>query len=396
MKRATVVDVDTYTRKRNDFSGGVGRAPNSKVRLTDNLCEKRSTSETAAEAPSLAMQGGLGSRLNGKVGVLTRSKSKGLSEPRSDGLQHQLPVTSDQSLVGTHGVSVLPFTHIPTGDSSALQAPSSLGLQLKTARQQARQQLVRVKGDAPQSRTAVKAFSNAQLQAVADAAVSNQVGGQLQQALSDDLQNLVDVGAKVKRAAALRTGSTSHGPSGEPAMQAAVQALAAAGADLASVVVTNTASVHSVSGEQSGSQQSGYNAADAITLGAAQPQPGTLGILDSPVPALPSPAPASSISKQSSSSQRRVRFLAGPLQPGVHCNSTSDGHPATEGAGAVPVRRIAPLYTGTLTKGNVLMLEQLLGPEHAMSVARLKRRVGLLPAIKCLRPHVSNQQDAAS
>ncbi|WIA08831.1 hypothetical protein OEZ85_008252 [Tetradesmus obliquus] len=57
----------------------------------------------------------------------------------------------------------------------------------------------------------------------------------------------------------------------------------------------------------------------------------------------------------------------------------------------MPVRRVPSSYALDLTRGNVLMLEQLLGPESAMSVARLKRRVGLLPPIRPPRPHVCSR-----
>jgi hypothetical protein len=50
---------------------------------------------------------------------------------------------------------------------------------------------------------------------------------------------------------------------------------------------------------------------------------------------------------------------------------------------------VAPTYGIDLSKGNILMLEQLLGAESSMSVARLKRRVGLLPPIRAPRPHAT-------
>lgn len=87
------------------------------------------------------------------------------------------------------------------------------------------------------------------------------------------------------------------------------------------------------------------------------------------------------------SPSRRVRFAAGPLNPDRHPNSTDDGHPASEGALAVPVRRVPASYGMDLSKGNVLMLEQLLGTDCSMSVTRLKRRVGLLPPIRPPRPY---------
>eukprot|EP00878_Enallax_costatus_P004019 GHUV01004242.1.p1 GENE.GHUV01004242.1~~GHUV01004242.1.p1 ORF type:complete len:354 (+),score=78.81 GHUV01004242.1:278-1339(+) len=97
-------------------------------------------------------------------------------------------------------------------------------------------------------------------------------------------------------------------------------------------------------------------------------------------------------------SSRRVSFAPGPLSPQQHGNCTPDGHPAAEGAQAVPVRRVAPSYALDLTKGNVLFLENLLGQDCQMSVMRLKRRVGLLPPIKPPRPHVGAKpgQEATS
>lgn len=86
-------------------------------------------------------------------------------------------------------------------------------------------------------------------------------------------------------------------------------------------------------------------------------------------------------------SSRRVRFAPGPLEGDPA--GTADGHPATEGAVARPVRRIPAQYALDLTKGNVLMLEQMLGHDCLHSVTRLKRRVGLLPPIRAPRPHVN-------
>jgi hypothetical protein len=91
-------------------------------------------------------------------------------------------------------------------------------------------------------------------------------------------------------------------------------------------------------------------------------------------------APAADSSAQPSSSAtsggatpsaaRRVRFAAGPLDPEQHPNSTEDGHPASEGALAVPVRRVPNTYAMDLSKGSVLMLQDLLGPDCIMSVTR--------------------------
>eukprot|EP00775_Hariotina_reticulata_P009229 gene9229-9394_t len=87
---------------------------------------------------------------------------------------------------------------------------------------------------------------------------------------------------------------------------------------------------------------------------------------------------------------KRVTFARGPLfceDSRVHLSS--DGHPASEGTQAMPVRRVPTSFALDLTKGNVLMLENLLGQDCSMSIARLKRRVGLLPAIRAPRPHVN-------
>jgi hypothetical protein len=103
---------------------------------------------------------------------------------------------------------------------------------------------------------------------------------------------------------------------------------------------------------------------------------------------------ATATSKRSSAgASRRVSFAPGPLHcsPAVRSPVTDDGHPATEGALAMPVRRVPSSYALDLTRGNVLMLEQLLGPDSAMSVMRLKRRVGLLPPIRPPRPHACSR-----
>ena len=103
------------------------------------------------------------------------------------------------------------------------------------------------------------------------------------------------------------------------------------------------------------------------------------------------------VSGRTESSQgRRVSFAAGPLDPEYHPNSTQDGHPASEGALAVPVRRVPVSYGMDLSRGNVLMLEQLLGTECIMSVTRLKRRVGLLPPIRPPRPYANSPGGAAA
>jgi hypothetical protein len=104
-------------------------------------------------------------------------------------------------------------------------------------------------------------------------------------------------------------------------------------------------------------------------------------------------ATATSTRTSSVGGGRRVSFAPGPLHssPAVRSPVTDDGHPATEGALAMPVRRVPSSYALDLTRGNVLMLEQLLGPESAMSVSRLKRRVGLLPPIRPPRPHACSR-----
>lgn len=91
-------------------------------------------------------------------------------------------------------------------------------------------------------------------------------------------------------------------------------------------------------------------------------------------------------SKGTPRSERRVRFAPGPLE------ATPDGHPATEGCIARPVRQNPCLGWGQdLTRGNVLLLESLLGAECQESVLRLKRRVGLLPLIRPPRPHATSK-----
>jgi len=53
------------------------------------------------------------------------------------------------------------------------------------------------------------------------------------------------------------------------------------------------------------------------------------------------------------------------------------------------VRHVPSSYAKDLTRGNVLMLEQMLGEDCAASISRLKRRVGLLPPIRAPRPYVN-------
>jgi hypothetical protein len=91
----------------------------------------------------------------------------------------------------------------------------------------------------------------------------------------------------------------------------------------------------------------------------------------------------------SGSVQKRVRFAPGHLNVTISPKSAPDGHPATEGCVCVPVRHVPSSYAKDLTRGNVLMLEQMLGEDCAASISRLKRRVGLLPPIRAPRPYVN-------
>jgi hypothetical protein len=89
---------------------------------------------------------------------------------------------------------------------------------------------------------------------------------------------------------------------------------------------------------------------------------------------------------------RRVSFARGSLE------GTADGHPEHEGELARPVRHLPQPYANDLTKGNVLMLEQLLREECSdcsASIARLKRRVGLMPLVRLPRPHAVSCSAAA-
>jgi len=130
-------------------------------------------------------------------------------------------------------------------------------------------------------------------------------------------------------------------------------------------------------------------AAAAVAAAAdADAQPAA-GAVDSPGTATHAVSNAAHSGAPTPGQARRVRFAAGPLNPEQHPNSTNDGHPASECALAVPVRRVPASYGMDLSKGNVLMLEQLLGAECSMSVSRLKRRVGLLPPIRPPRPHAT-------
>lgn len=105
--------------------------------------------------------------------------------------------------------------------------------------------------------------------------------------------------------------------------------------------------------------------------------------------------------------RKSVRFAPGPLAMSSSSSSldssasstaeaetscaaavSPDGHPAGEGRVAMPVRRL-PATGSTLvdlSQINIKELEELLGPENAPSLARLKRRVsiscGLLAAVR--------------
>jgi len=82
----------------------------------------------------------------------------------------------------------------------------------------------------------------------------------------------------------------------------------------------------------------------------------------------------SSSTTTTSMSRKHVTFAPGPLVPeDSKAQLSPDGHPATEGAKAMPVRRLPATFALDLTKGNVLMLEHLLGQDCSMSITRLKR-----------------------
>lgn len=87
--------------------------------------------------------------------------------------------------------------------------------------------------------------------------------------------------------------------------------------------------------------------------------------------------------------QKKVRFAPGHLNATICPNAAPDGHPATEGCVVLPVRHVPGSYAKDLTRGNVLMLEQMLGEDCNASISRLKRRVGLLPPIRAPRPFVN-------
>lgn len=77
--------------------------------------------------------------------------------------------------------------------------------------------------------------------------------------------------------------------------------------------------------------------------------------------------------------RKAVRFAPGPL-PASSPAVGFDGHPVGEGRVARPVRQFSPgSFTSDLSRSNLLALEQLLGPENAPSLERLKRRLVTTP-----------------
>ncbi|KAK9830299.1 hypothetical protein WJX72_010863 [[Myrmecia] bisecta] len=82
----------------------------------------------------------------------------------------------------------------------------------------------------------------------------------------------------------------------------------------------------------------------------------------------------------------RVQFAEGPLK---QVYGTQDGHPDHEGLTARAVRDNGASWPLDLTAHNVRMLEVELGEACRPSLDRLKRRVGLLPAVKRQRIHVT-------
>ncbi len=108
------------------------------------------------------------------------------------------------------------------------------------------------------------------------------------------------------------------------------------------------------------------------------------GALTAPRPAAAAPRPG-----------KVVRFAPGPLLPNglphaaPRAPVSSDGHPASEGCVAVPVRQLPFCCPTDLTRSNILVLEELLGPENAPSLGRLKRRIGLLAANRPPRVHLT-------
>lgn len=97
--------------------------------------------------------------------------------------------------------------------------------------------------------------------------------------------------------------------------------------------------------------------------------------------------------------RKAVRFAPGPLADRAAAGSargpvTPDGHPAGEGRVAVPVRQLPFSFPTDLNKANLLTLEELLGPENAPSLGRLKRRLAALQRPPRAHLHVHIQQHA--
>lgn len=111
-------------------------------------------------------------------------------------------------------------------------------------------------------------------------------------------------------------------------------------------------------------------------------------------------APAAAAPRDSppQTARKAVRFAPGPLLPPAFQPSEgapaprravgSDGHPEGEGQLALPVRQV-PFPQTDLNRSNIVVLEQLLGPENAPSVGRLKRRIGILPPNRPPRVHLT-------
>jgi hypothetical protein len=238
------------------------------------------------------------------------------------------------------------------------------------------------------SSTAAKRAAAAAAAIIAPAAPA----GRLHATLSDDLQHLLDKPGHQLIAAATAASRLTHpsllrhtgiASASKHSTAEAAAAAAAAGTTalplLRKQLAASPASRSSGRGEHSASISSDGSSRHTSSTGRA-------------AAAAAGHATASS-KRRSTVGSRRVSFAPGSLHssPAVRSPVTDDGHPATEGALAMPVRRVPSSYALDLTRGNVLMLEQLLGPESAMSVARLKRRVGLLPPTRPPRPHVCSR-----
>ncbi|GBF92043.1 hypothetical protein Rsub_04390 [Raphidocelis subcapitata] len=109
---------------------------------------------------------------------------------------------------------------------------------------------------------------------------------------------------------------------------------------------------------------------------------------DAPRPAAPDQRRPASAGASPCAPAKAVRFAPGPLPPSAR-DVGVDGHPAGEGRVAVPVRLLRHAPPQDLTRSNVLALEELLGPENAPSLGRLKRRVGMLPPGRPPRVHLT-------